>query len=224
MLARLALLTALLLAFAAAAAAATSPADLYRSAIAAASAKQSVHYVSVSKLGANAETMVGDATLDRGIQRITFTQGGTTGHVTVVVVKAVAYVRGDAFTLINYMGLSSAQASRYDGRWFSLKPPSGAYGVVAEAVRMGSFLSELQMPGPYTAAPAATFAGHRVTGVRTKVTRSGKSAVLTLYVAAGTQLPVAQVIGGGNGTITTTLGRWNERVTIAAPHGAVAFH
>lgn len=224
MLPRLALAVALALGLAATAAAATSPSALYLSAIAAASAKHSVHYVSTSNLGGNSETMVGDAAIDRGIQRITFTHAGKTGHVTVVVVQAVAYVRGDAFTLRNYMGLTSAQSSRYAGRWFYLVPPSGAYGVVAEAVRMGSFVSELQMPGPYTAAPATTIAGQHVSGVRTKVTRSGKTATLTLYVAGGTHLPVAQVISGGNGKITTTLGRWNERVTVAAPSGALAFH
>lgn len=221
---RLALVTGLLLALAATAAAATSPADLYRSAISAASAKLSVHYVSVSNLGGDSETMIGDAALDRGIQRITYSHGGKTGHVTVVVVKAVAYVNGDAFTLTNYMGLTGAQASRYAGRWFHLEPPNGAYAAVAEAVRMDSFVSELEMPAPYTAAPAASFGGHSGTGVRTTVSRNGKTAILTLYVAAGTHLPIAQVIGGSNGKITTTLGKWNERVTVAAPHGALAFH
>jgi hypothetical protein len=224
MLPRLAVVVGLMLAFAASAAAATSPADVYRSAIAAAAARQSVHYVSVSNLGGAAERLVGDAALDRGIQRITFSQNGKTGHVTIVVVKAVAYVNGDTFALESYMGLTSAQAARYSGRWFHLEPPSGAYGVVSEAVRMGSFVSELQMPGPYTAAPAASFGGHRGTGVRSKVTRSGKTARLTLYVDAGTHLPVAQVVDGSNGRITTTLGRWNQHVSVTAPHGALAFH
>lgn len=221
---RLAVVTALALAFAATSTAATSPADVYRAAIAAASAKLSVHYVSTSNLAGSSETMTGDAALDRGIQRITYSHGGTTGHVTVVVVKSVAYVRGDVFALTNYMGLTSAQASRYAGHWFFLKPPSGAYSVVAEAVRLGSFVDELEMPAPYTAAPKRTIGGRSVGGVRSKVTHSGKTAVLTLYVASGTNLPVAQAIDGSNGTITTTLGKWNERVTVAAPHGALAFH
>lgn len=224
MVSRLAAATALALAFAATSAAATSPADVYRAAIAAASAKLSVHYVSTSNLAGSSETMVGDAALDRGSQRITYSHGGTTGHVTVLVVKSTAYVRGDAFALTSYMGLTSAQAARYAGRWFFLKPPGGAYSVVAEAVRLGSFVNELQMPAPYTAAPKKTIGGRSVGGVRSKVTRAGKTATLTLYVASGTNLPVAQVIEGSIGKITTTLGKWNERVAVVAPHGALAFH
>jgi hypothetical protein len=207
-----------------AAAAETSPGDVYRAAIVAAGSQHTVHYVSTSNIGGDAETMVGDAARDRGIQRITYSHAGTTGHVTVLVVRTTAYVRGDTFTLTKYLGLTAAQAARYTGRWFYLRPPSGAYAAVAEAVRMGSFVNELLMPGPYTAAPAASFGGKRFAGVRTKLTRSGRTALVSLYVAPDTRLPVAQVIEGSTGKITTTLGRWNERVTLAAPHGALPFH
>jgi hypothetical protein len=179
--------------------------------------------VSTSKIGGDAETMVGDAARDRGIQRITYSHAGETGHVTVLVVRTTAYVRGDTFTLTKYLGLTDAQAARYTGRWFSLKPPSGAYAAVAEAVRMGSFVDELLMPGPYRNAPAATFGGRRFAGVRTKLVRAGRTALVSLYVASDTKLPVAQVIEGSTGKITTTLGRWNERVSLAAPHDALPF-
>jgi hypothetical protein len=224
MLPRLAAVSILVLALAATAAAATSPVDVYRAAIIAAGAQKSVHYVSTSNLGGSHETIVGDAAGDRGIQRISFSRAGTTGHVTVIVAKTTAYVRGDAFTLRSYMGLTGAQVSRYAGRWFALKPPSGAYVVVSEAVRMGSFVGELTMPGPYTAVSATRFAGRSVTGVRSKVTRSGKTATLTLYVGSGSPLPVAQLIAGSSGKVTTTLSRWNERVSVVAPRGALAFH
>jgi hypothetical protein len=213
---------ALSLAVAATAAAATSPAGVYGAAIVAAEAQKSVHYVSTSNLGGNRETIVGDAAVDRGIQRITFTHAGTTGHVTVIVAKAAAYVRGDAFTLRNFMALTSAQVSRYAGRWFSVRSPSLEYAVVA--VQMRSFVNELTMPGPFTAVPATTVGGRRVTGVRGKLTQSGKTALLTLYVAGGSPLPVAQVIQGSNGKVTTTMTHWNERVSVVAPRGVLAFH
>jgi hypothetical protein len=214
----------LLLAVAAAAAAATSPAGVYGAAIVAAEAQRSVHYVSTSNLAGNRETIVGDAAVDRGIQRITFTHAGTTGHVTVIVAKAAAYVRGDAFTLRNFMALTSAQVSRYAGRWFAVRSPTLEYAVVAEAVQMRSFVNELTMPGPFTAVPATSIGGRRVTGVRGKLTQSGKTALLTLYVAGGSPLPVAQVIQGSTGKVTTTMTRWNERVSVVAPRGALAFH
>jgi hypothetical protein len=224
MLPRLAAGSALVLLFAATAAAATSPAGVYRAAIAAAGAQKSVHYVSTSSIGGNRETIVGDAGRERGIQRISFAHGGTTGHVTVIVTTTAAYVRGDAFTLRNYMGLTSAQVSQYAGRWFSVKPPTVEYAVIAEAVRMRSFVNELTMAGPYTAVPATTLGGHSVTGVRSKVTHAGKTATVTLYVAGGSSLPVVQVVDGSSGKVTTTLTRWNEQVAVVAPHGAVAFH
>lgn len=224
MIPRLAVVFTLVLALAATAAAATSPADIYRAAIAAAGAKKSVHYVATSSIGGNRETMVGDAAVDRGIQRIAFSRGGRSGHVTVIVVKTGAYVRGDAFTLSNYMGLTSAQLSRFAGRWFVVKSPSVEYAVIAEAVRMRSFVSELTMPTPYTGVPATTVGGHTVTGVRSKITQSGKTALVTLYVTAGSPLPVEQVIAGSTGKVTTTLGRWNERVPVVAPSGALPFH
>jgi hypothetical protein len=207
-----------------AAASTTTPRDTYRAAIIAAGAKKSVHYVSVSNLGGAKETMVGDAALDRGSQRITYSQGGKTGHVVVLVVASTAYVKGDSFALSDYLGLTAAQASRYAGKWFSLKPPGGGYAVVAEAVRMQSFLEELLMPAPYTVAPPVTIGGKRATGVKSTVTRSGETATLLLYVVSGSPLPVAQVAHGSSGTITTTLSRWNAPVTVTAPRGAVAFH
>jgi hypothetical protein len=221
---RLALVAALALVLAATAAAATSPTNVYFASIAAATKKQSVHYVSVSNINGNAETLIGDAANDRGIQRITFKQGGTTGHVTVIVVGTTAYVRGDGFSLRNYLGLTAAQVSRYSGRWFSMKAPSSAYNIVSEAVRMGSFVQELEMAAPYSAAPVKTFGGHSRKGVRTKVSQSGKTVTIDLYVAGDTHLPVAQIVSGSAGSTTTTLSGWNTKVNVAAPSGALAFH
>jgi hypothetical protein len=221
---RLAGTVLLLLSLAATAAAATSPADVYRNAIQSAAAKSSVHYVVDSKIAGNTELMVGDAALGRGSQRITFTKGGTTGHVTVLVVANTAYVRGDSFTLVQFLGLTPAQAAQFAGKWFFLKPPSGAYRDVAQDVSLQSFVVDLLMPAPYTAVPATTIGGHAVTGVRSHPKAGGKSATVTLYVGAGSPLPVAQVEQGPSGKITTTLSRWNEHVSVTAPQGAVAFH
>jgi hypothetical protein len=221
---RLAGAVLLFLALAATAAAATTPADTYRNAIQAAAAKSSVHYVATSNIAGNDEVIVGDAALGRGIQRITFTKGGTTGHVTVLVVSSTAYVRGDAFTLVSFLGLTSAQATQFAGRWFYVKPPNGAYRAVAQDVSLQSFVVDLIMPAPYTTAPATTIAGHKVTGVRSRLKSNGKTATITLYVGAGSPLPVAQVEQGPNGKVTTTLSRWNEHVSVTAPTGALAFH
>jgi len=220
---RLAGAVLIFLSLAATAAASTTPADVYRTAIQSAAAKNSVHYVVRSNVGGNAQLMVCDAALGRGVQRITFTKGGTTGHVTVLLVANTAYVRGDAFTLAQYLGLTSAQASQFAGRWFFLKPPNGAYRAVSRDVSLQSFVVDLLMPAPYTTAPTTIIGGHAVTGVRSRVKNAGRSATITLYIGAGSPLPVAQVEQAPTGKVTTTLSRWNERVSVTAPSGAVAF-
>jgi hypothetical protein len=201
------------LVFALSASAATDPGTIYKNALVKATQQLSVHYTSTSAISGAHEAMVGDAAIDRGVQRITFTKGGQTGHVEVRVVRDEAFVNGDAFTLQNYLGLTPAQTARYAGKWFFLKPPSGAFNAVAEAVRLGSFIAELAMPAPYTAVPH---------GVRSKTTRGGKTATITLYVD-GKPLPVKQVASGPTGTVTTVMGHWNAKVSVAAPTGALAF-
>ena len=183
-----------------------TPTDVYHAALKSAAGQRSVHYVAASKLGGNTEVMVGDAAV-----------------VTVIVAANTAYVRGDRFTLQAYLGLTAGQASRFAGRWFFLKPPSGAYAVVAEAVRLQSFVAELRMPAPYTTAPATTIGGKHVTGVKSHEVVRGQRATIVLYVAAGSPLPVAQIGSGAAGKITTTLGPWNTPVAVSAPKGAVAF-
>jgi hypothetical protein len=46
-------------------------------------------------------TVVPDAGSAEGIQRVTYEQGGTSGHETVEVVGGVGYLNGDSFTLEN---------------------------------------------------------------------------------------------------------------------------
>ena len=221
---RLAGAVILVLSFAGTAAAATSPDDVYRNAIQSAAAKNSVHYIASSNISGNAEVIVGDAALGHGIQQITFTKNGRTGHVTVLLAATKAYVRGDAFTLVQFLGLTPAQASQFTGKWFFLKPGDAAYRSVAQDVSLQSFVVDLVMPAPYTATPATAIGGRKVTGVRSHVKVGNRLVTVTLYVGAGSPLPVAQIEQGANGKITTTLSRWNERVSVTAPQGAIAFH
>src|SRR5947207_849028 len=76
--------------------AAPSPAALLGSILAAGRAQHSVHYVSKIQLGTVRIAQVADVGATKGIQRITYSKAGTTGHVTVVVSAGRAYVRGDA--------------------------------------------------------------------------------------------------------------------------------
>ena len=217
---RFVLVAALALAAAVPAAAGTAktPVQLYTGALTAARAQHSAHYIAVSSFGGRTVTIVGDAARDRGIQKITVKQGTQVGHVTVTVVSNIAYVRGDAATLKSYMGFTPADATKYGGRWLSIKPSQPRFAPVAEAVRLLSTINELQMPPPFTTLPTTTVAGQRVNGVRSKFTQAGHDVTETLYVrASGPPLPVRQVATATGIAVSTTFSRWNEAVHVTAP-------
>ena len=168
--------------------------------------------------------MVCDVAKDRGIQRISITEGGTTGHVTVLVVNRTAYIRGGTFALHAYMGFTPAQASRYHGRWIAIPHGFPSYGTVAAGVTLASVVHELKVAGSSLVRVAGRFGGHAVIGVRRSGKVGGLRTIETLYAdARGAPLPVAEILvapakGYRN---TTTLSHWNEPVRVAPPANAV---
>ncbi|MGH3003911.1 MAG: hypothetical protein ACRDM1_14830 [Gaiellaceae bacterium] len=206
----------------AAAGPAASPARLMSSALAAAHAQRSVHYVTTATIRGVRIGIVGDAGVDRGRQRITYRQTGGAGRVTVIVVANTAYIHGDAFTLVHYMGLPAALAAARAGKWILVPHTSSAFKTVAAAARLGSAVDELKMPLPLESAGTATVRGQRATGIRSRFSRFGYDVTETLYVrAAGSPLPVEQVGHGANIAFSDVFGDWNEPVDVAAPAGAV---
>ncbi len=211
-------LAAVMLAASATASAARTPASLLAASLAAGKAQGSVHYVARARFGTLTVTINGDAALDRGRQQITFTKAGQTGHATVLVVNDTAYIKGDAFTLVNYMQIQGTLANR----WLSLAHTAKGFKTVAEAVRLGSTRDELKMTAPLESVPGRTFSGVHTIGINGKTPVGSLAAKATLYVSAGkTPLPVAQLsteTGGASDTITFS--RWREAVKVVAPAGA----
>jgi hypothetical protein len=190
------------------------------SSLAAAKAQHSVHYVSSWKSAGLSGSIVGDAAIDRGIQRITFRKGPQTGHVTVLVVENTAYVRGDALALQSYMGFSSADASAAAGKWVRVEHTHAWFSTVAAAVRLGSTIDELRLSveDPLESAGNTTLNGRRVAIIRGRIARSGNGATATLYVQTdGERLPVAEIERQGTKIASTVLSRWNEPVHVSAP-------
>jgi hypothetical protein len=190
---------------------------------AAARAKHSVHYVTFTDAVFRVR-IVGDVSGGRGIQRITFVQGPKLGHLTVLVVRRTAFIRGDAFTLRNYLGFTTSQASRYHGKWISIRHASRGYSTIAGSVTFGSFLSELYPKGAHLVAVSGTVDGDHVVGVQVARQRGGLSVVSTLYAPAhGTPLPLKQhELAPGRGYESwEEFGRWNEPVHVRAPAHAV---
>jgi hypothetical protein len=217
------LATALLCGLAPAAAlAAPTPGSRLASIEAAARAQHSVHYITSGDYGPAVITFVGDAGVSEGSQHITFTKGGHTGHVAVLVSKSTAYVRGDAFTLHNFMGFKQSAASAYSRRWIQVPHTAAAYGPIAAGVTLASTLDELTVAGKLSSVAERTVGGQRVFGIRGVRKVSGSTVTETLWARAnGSPLPVQEVASRGTMRYTATFGSWNRKVRVTVPKGAV---
>jgi hypothetical protein len=201
-----------------------SPGQVLSSALSAARTQKSVHYVSQQTGSGVRVTMVGDAAVNEGRQLITFQKGSQVGHVTVLVVANTAYVRGDAFTLMNYMGFPAATAAAMAGRWLELAHTAPDFATVAAGVRLVSTVNEISMERPLSSLGVSTVRGQRVLGLRAHETHAGKTATDTLYIRdTGTPLPVEQIVTLGKTVpLDVVFTRWNESVALAASKSAVS--
>lgn len=202
--------------------AAGSPKQSLAASLAAARAQQSVHYVAASTTGNVRTRLVCDVGLTEGIQQITFVQGTKTGKVTVVVSAGTAYIRGDSYTLTNYMGFKQAGATKFGGQWIQVLHSDRAYASIAEAVTLPSTIDELRLSGALTFLPTSTVAGQKVVGIKGK-TIAKPPAVGAVYISAqGKHLPVGQVETIGGGLAEMLLSKWNEPVHVTLPANPVA--
>jgi hypothetical protein len=202
--------------------AATSPAALLARIVAAGRAQASVHYVSTAQLGAIRVVQVGDVAATKGIQRITYQKAGTTGHVTVIVSAGSAYISGDAFTLVNYMGFKPAASAKYANTWVVVPHNDRAYFNVAGDVTLPSVIDSLKGRGHPAAAPNTSIGGQRVAGVQWRAVVAGKLVVVRLYArASGTPLPVVERATRGSALVSVAFSRWNEAVPVTAPKSPV---
>jgi hypothetical protein len=201
--------------------AAVSPGRLYSSALTKARAQRSVHYVASQSFAGKSVTITGDAAADRGVQQITYRKGGRVGHVTTRVIANTAYVRGDAFTLENYMGIPPSSATAWAGKWLSLASSAPDYKTVAAAVRLLSTIDELKMPPPYRSAGTLTVNGRRLVGVKSSFRRAGHTVSETLYIDTQRSLPVEQIGSSSGITVKSTFSRWHEAVSVSPPASAI---
>ena len=202
-----------------AALAARSPQQWRAAMHSAASAKHSVHYVSSSSETGGALRVVADVGKGRGIQRITVTKGGQSGPATVLVNSRTAYIRGNAFTLLNYFAFTQAQATRYAGKWISIPSSLRAFSSVAADATMASFISGL-LPSKHLTLVRT----NKSVGLRGTVRQGGVTVVETVYApAGGTPLPFEEKVApaGKPGTGRVRMSRWNEAVHLTAPANAV---
>ena len=166
--------------------------------------------------------IVGDAGVVQGIQHITYRKGGKTGHVIVIVSSNSAYIRGDAFTLVNYMGFRATSAAKYAGVWVLIPHTDRDYSTVAAGVTLPSAIAELTVSKPLSTVPDTTIHGQRLIGVKGKLpASSGLTVTATLYAqATGKPMPVEETATQANIRLTVTLTNWNETVHVTPPTAA----
>jgi len=200
----------------------SSPAALHAAIIAAARAKQSVHYVSASNDGTSQITIKADAGRSEGIQQVAFRKGGKTGHATVIVAGKTAYLRGDSFTLVSFIGLPSPGAAKYANVWIRIPSTSSAYAPIAAAVTLGSALDEIG-PQNKTTAIRTTVDGQKLIGVRGTYTRQKKVYTDTIFArAANPPLPTEETVVGPKFQAVNAFSKWNEKISISIPKKTVA--
>ena len=193
-------------------------------ALAAALAQRSVHYTLANSPGSGAVWhYVADVGRSAGIQRITFEQGGQTGHVVIVVVAHTVYFRGDEFALNRFQGYHASASKRYAGHWIRVPASDPDYKTLAEDVTLASTITDIRLLTAEYYAGSKVIDGQRAIGVAGTSTNSG--CILTcedLYIRArGTPLPVA-VREAANSTVTWQfLSRWNEPLHVRAPTRAI---
>jgi hypothetical protein len=210
------------LAVAGAALAAASPAASLASIIAAARAQRSVHYASASSDAGVHLGFVGDVSASTGRQQITFDKGGRTGHVTVIVAAGSAYIRGDAFTLVNYLDFGPRQGATYANVWMRIPQADPVYAAVAQDVTLSSVIGELGVSGPLSVLAPARMEGRSVFGLRNVAKSASGTTVVAVYArAVGPPLPVREAITHGSTRFSMTFSRWNEPITFGAPAASV---
>jgi len=206
---------------AAVALAAQSPKSLRDAIFATARKQHSVHYVESGAAQGLRQTMVADVGPTSGIQKVNLTLQGKKGRFTVIVVKRLAYLRGNTYALQGFLGFTAAQAAAYDGRWISVPPGNAKYSDLAASVTLPSFLRDIH-PGAPLAFVTTTIGGRKVTGVEGKNREPGVRFVEAVFPDAKLRpLAVSDFDASKGFGDALKISRWNEPVRVKAPPRAV---
>lgn len=202
-------------------------ASLITKAQSAAAQAGSVHIVDVTKIGTKAETLTGDIS-STAAQEVLVVGGQVVLQVRLV--SSAIYVEtSSASVLQSSLGLTSAQATAYAGKWISL---TSADSPAASIIQSLSISAALNVYYPKTSAAqllgTKTIDGVEVQPIQSSTSPSkGTTELTTLFVNKKNDLPVAANLIAKNSTTTETkeaaFTQWGVPVTVTAPTGAVAY-
>jgi hypothetical protein len=184
-----------------------------------------VHFASVAKQNGAELDVSGDAGTTSGAQTLVVKQKNITERMSAKVVGSTGYVSGNAAALQHVIGLTTADSSKYAGKWLSFPTSNQGLGELVGGLLSSQVSKELEIGGPYTYGKTATVAGQPATAIKGAVaTQNGGKVPVVLYVPAkGTPLPIQEVTnagtGGGASAIhgIVTFTHWGENKSQTAP-------
>jgi hypothetical protein len=187
-----------------------------------------VHFASVAKQDGATLTVSGDAGTTSGAQSLVVQNKGVTERMTARVVGSTGYVTGNKAALLDVIGLTQAEATKYAGRWLSFPTSNTGLAELVGGLLSSQVSKELQIGGPFTAGKSATVAGQKAKAIVGSVaTESGSKVPVVLYIpASGAPLPIQEVTNsgssGGASAIhgVVTFSDWGENKSQSAPADA----
>jgi len=226
-----------------------NPRQVFAEAIAAVRTETAVHWVSRVRSGAYSISLVTNAGMVDGVQTMTVTSGGQTGHVTAILMGPVAYVMGDEVGLRAALYFNPTAASQEAGRWVALASAASSpqserqlYSAVSAGLTMPSVIAAMDLPGTLSLLPPGKVDGRPAVGVRVSVpqptgtsasgatpgatgTPSGPaiSQELLFVRTSGLPLPEKVVFTAPHVTSTAFFGPWGRAPAAQVPPGAVPF-
>jgi hypothetical protein len=139
-------------------------------------------------------------------------------------------VKGNEAALLNVIGLTKAESTKYAGKWLSFPTSNQGLGELVGGLISSQVAKELEIGGPYTFAKDATVAGQKATAIKGAVAdQSGGKVPVVLYIpASGTPLPIQEVTNAGNAGGASaihgivTFSHWGENKAQTAPTKTVS--
>jgi hypothetical protein len=207
-----------------AATAGQSAQSLYDAAIKAATS-QGVHFESVATQSGTTLRVSGDTGVSSGAQTLTVTKGNVVENVSALLVGSTGYVKGNATALRNIIGLTSAKADKYAGKWMSFPTSNQALETLVAGLKNSDVANEIEMDGPFTYGTTQTLGGQRALAIEGSVSDSSGSKIpVVLYVPAlGTPQPIEEVtnphVSKSSSSIhgTVMFSKWGEKTNETAP-------
>jgi hypothetical protein len=188
-----------------------------------------VHFVSTATQGPTSIRVVGDTGAASGTQTLTVKNGKLTEHVTATIAGQNGYVQGNSTALHYVLGLTTAQSSKYAGKWLAFPITNTGLDELVGGLLNAEVPTELKMNAPYTWGKTTTVNGQQALAVRGSVSTSGGGKIpVILYVpATGKPLPIEEVTNPGATGATTirgtvTFSNWGEQTSEKAPAHSVS--